>query len=107
MERRCGLYVKKIRTFPSRCESVPGTEASREVCKESVGAAFTFRRIMTFDDFMENFPPDLERRLEEEARAFEEPDYAPPAGRHGRCADCYCGHRPACPPCECAFHNPF
>lgn len=26
---------------------------------------------------------------------------------HGQCADCYCGHNPPCPPCECSFHNPF
>jgi hypothetical protein len=23
------------------------------------------------------------------------------------CCGCYCHHSPACPPCECQFHNPF
>lgn len=22
------------------------------------------------------------------------------------CCGCYCDHMPACPPCDCAFHNP-
>lgn len=26
--------------------------------------------------------------------------------RSHSCCGCYCIHRPACPPCECAFHNP-
>ncbi len=59
---------------------------------------------MTYDDFMENFPPDLEQRLKEEARTFDDIEHP---HFKGRCTDCYCDHKPACPPCECAFHNPF
>lgn len=51
--------------------------------------------------------PDEAYELEQEptvAAVEEEPEFNGSMG-HSLCG-CYCPHSPACPPCECHFHNP-